>query len=474
MADAQGGRINFTSKTEESLKGIMTRVLADVSPTDEELALSTAYSNDLVGRLKKAVPRDIKIVAVGSSARGTQLRGSSDLDIFLLFPRRTPRDVLEKKGLEYGKKIVRKGKNESYQVKYAEHPYTKLLLKDIGIAADIVPAYKINGADELGTAVDRTQLHNEFIKSRLSDSQKGDVRVLKAFLKAHGIYGAGARVEGFSGYLCELLICHYGSFTKLLSKSIYMKLPFVIDVLSGKEYHSRDQQVAPYVKKFKSEFIVIDPTDKNRNVAAVVSGEALARFIMASRILLTKPSLDFFYGIKYSDVYSERRVKRISRELDLDIYAITMRTSDVSEEIVVQQLRKLSKRISGSLVDKGFSPIMTLEELSGRDAVISFIMDRYRSKSRTIRGPDLHMGHPVGAFFDSHPEALARFFEGGKVIMIEKAEYESPKELLNELIKDKSIYPSCINNKGARLYVNDIPEKYAKLIYSAFIFKTNV
>jgi tRNA nucleotidyltransferase (CCA-adding enzyme) len=420
------------------------------------------------------VPKDVKIVAVGSSARGTQLRGSSDLDIFLLFPRSTSRETLEKKGLEYGRKIVRRNRNETFEVKYAEHPYTKLFLKEMGIAADIVPAYKINGADEMGTAVDRTQLHNKFIKSHLSEEQKGDVRVLKAFLKAHGIYGANARVEGFSGYLCELLIHHYGSFPKLLSKVIYLKLPLVIDIISGKEYHSKDQQAAAYAKRFKSEFIVIDPTDKNRNVAAVVSGETLARFIMASRILLTKPSIDFFYGIKYSDVYSERRVKKISKELGLDIYLIKLRSSDVSEEIVIQQIRKLSKRIANTLEENGFAPIMALEELSGRDAIIAFIINGHAVKSRIIKGPNLHMGHPVGAFFDSHPTALARYFESGRIVIIEKSVHENPKELLSGMLKDKTLYPSCISSKGAKLYVNYIPEKYAKLLYSAFIYKTNV
>ena len=52
-------------------------------------------------------------------------------------------------------------------MKYAEHPYTKVVLGDRGINADIVPAYKIKDASERGTAVDRTQLHNEFVNSTL-------------------------------------------------------------------------------------------------------------------------------------------------------------------------------------------------------------------------------------------------------------------------------------------------------------------
>ena len=37
--------------------------------------------------------------------------------------------VIEKKGLEIARKIVDKKKEESYIVKYAEHPYTKAAAK---------------------------------------------------------------------------------------------------------------------------------------------------------------------------------------------------------------------------------------------------------------------------------------------------------------------------------------------------------
>jgi tRNA nucleotidyltransferase (CCA-adding enzyme) len=35
-------------------------------------------------------------------------------------------------------------------------------------------------------------------------------------MKGTGVYGAEAKVEGFSGYLTELLVINYGSFPKAL------------------------------------------------------------------------------------------------------------------------------------------------------------------------------------------------------------------------------------------------------------------
>ena len=169
-----------------------------------------------MGRLKKVVPKGIEIMVAGSAARGTNLRGNSDIDIFLLFKNPVPKEKMEKTAIEVAKRLVKGNKNESYIVRYAEHPYARLFLDNVGLRVDLVPAYKITSASERITSVDRTQLHNQFVKSSLSQRQRDDVRVLKALLKFHGIYGAEARTEGFSGYLCELLIHTYGSFAGLL------------------------------------------------------------------------------------------------------------------------------------------------------------------------------------------------------------------------------------------------------------------
>ena len=197
---------------------------------------STKHAINLImERLKLVTPKNVEILLAGSVARGTQVRGNFDIDIFLLFPRSMDEKAMEKKGLEIAKKVI-KNKDESYSIKYAEHPYTKLVFGNLGVDVEIVPAYKITDMKDKGTSVDRTPLHNEFIASKLSERQRDDVRVLKTFLNSHGVYGAEARIEGFSGYLCELLICHFGSFINFVCAAASMKLPMAIDVLNKKEY----------------------------------------------------------------------------------------------------------------------------------------------------------------------------------------------------------------------------------------------
>lgn len=174
-------------------KAVFEHILKEIRPGKDELSSAVACTNEITSRLKKEIPKNVEIIVAGSIARGTQLSGASDLDIFLLFPKSMDERKMEEKAIRLTKKIVKKRKNESFIIKYAEHPYLQLMLKDLNMKVDIVPAFKINHSRDRGTAVDRTQLHNDFVLSNLRESQKDQVRLLKFFLKQRGIYGAEAK-----------------------------------------------------------------------------------------------------------------------------------------------------------------------------------------------------------------------------------------------------------------------------------------
>jgi tRNA nucleotidyltransferase (CCA-adding enzyme) len=165
----------LTKDNLSKLERLTKSILEEVKPTKEELAVTTAAINTIMTRLRVVTPKNVEILLAGSVARGTQVRGNFDVDIFLLFPRRMNEEAMEKKGLEIAKKVI-KGKDESYSIKYAEHPYTKLIFGNLGIEVEIIPAYKIKDISERCTAVDRTPLHNEFIASTLTEGQRDDVR----------------------------------------------------------------------------------------------------------------------------------------------------------------------------------------------------------------------------------------------------------------------------------------------------------
>ncbi len=463
---------SISRSTRQKIEGILDKVIKDFSPTENEKKMIIFYSNMLTTRLKSVVPKSVEIAWVGSTARGTQLRGSSDIDIFLLFPRHMDKEQIKKKGLEYAKKTVKPGANESYVIKYAEHPYLKLFLKDIGITADIVPAFKISDAKERITAVDRTQLHNEFMSEKLSQVQKKQVIALKMFLKSHGIYGAGARYEGFSGYLCELLIYHYGSFIGVLENAASLKLPVLIDPLT--RANGSLTQTKDSVARFKKEFIVIDPTDKNRNVAAVVSDESLGRLIAISKMMLEKPSLEFFYGPRYSDTYSARKISNIRKNLGIDLYLLAFKIPDITEEIIWQQTRRFGHQIGGILKKNGFPPIIELENVSEKEAIIAFFISETSHRHKIAEGPSIFMGSAAAKFLKSHQKSLGIFFSNNRIYALEDSQYKGAKQVVNKALESLESAPRYLEKKNVKIYVNDIPEGLAKLLYEAFVRRTSL
>src|SRR5207244_8822453 len=104
--------------------------------------------------------------------------------------------------------------------KYAQHPYTEARVE--GVVVNIVPCYDVQ-AGQWKSAADRSPFHVELVKTRLSEAQKLDVRLLKKFMKGVGVYGAEIEKEGLSGYACEVVVLESGSCVDVLTHFIYLK-----------------------------------------------------------------------------------------------------------------------------------------------------------------------------------------------------------------------------------------------------------
>lgn len=461
--------LSATAKTR--LASMVREVLDDFKPSKKEIDASKAAINEIMGRLKQHSPKDVEILLAGSVARGTQIKGNSDIDIFLLFPRKLKEEFIEKKGLEIGKSIVNKRKNESYIVKYAEHPYTRILLNDMRLNVDVVPAYKITDAKDRGTAVDRTQLHNEFVNSNLTERQRDEVRVLKVLLKSHHIYGAEAKTEGFSGYLCELLIYHYGSFAKLITEIANVQIPLIIDTSKN----SKDAELALLLKKFGKNIIVIDPTDSNRNVAANVSDESLFRFMLIARNVVKNPSKELFLGKGYSNVDSERKLSALKNKLGVNLYVVHFKVPDIAQDIIWQQLKKTRLRLSTLLEEHGYKPLLSLQNTKDTNAIMGFFLHELHINATKTIGPSIHMGGAVDKFIKAHPNSILISIEKDRFYSIEKAKYSDAEEVIRSFMSGKEgVLPSYLKPRNASLYTNDVPEKYAKLLYEAYIEKVSI
>lgn len=437
------------------------RVLEQIKPSKLEIENTIASANTVMARLKKIVPKDVELMVVGSIARSTNLKGDHDIDIFMLFSKKYSVKQMEKLGLEYAKRIVDKKRGERWEIKYAEHPYTRVHLDKLNIKVDLVPAYKIANVEELATAVDRTPFHTRFMNENLSEKQRDDVRLLKYMLKNHNIYGAEVKVKGFSGYLCELLVYNFGSFEKLLEAAAVFKMPLYINPLEKQAKGSKD-----IFNKFGSEFVVIDPVDKNRNVAAGVSIESLAKFSFIARKFLDKPEVKDFFGEGFSDNQVNEKLNQFLKKSNLNSYLLVSNVPDKSEDIIWPQLKKTADIMVSDLRRLGFSVYISAVWIDKGKGFLLFLAPKTKIESRMFVGPSIFQRDAAVSFIKAHKDALGLFLEEGRVSALDYNKYETVEEALVDFTKGSTVKKrKDISIKGSKLLVGKIPKEYSKNVY---------
>ncbi|HIH01186.1 TPA: CCA tRNA nucleotidyltransferase, partial [Thermoplasmata archaeon] len=252
------------------MRGVEREVLKRVKPSAAEDRKVLAAVDRLVPEVMDAaseVGAHIEPQLVGSVAKGTHLKGP-DIDLFMLFPESTPLDELRRLGVGIGRRVL--GGEEHY----AQHPYVRGTFS--GFQVDLVPCFRVRDPMKKMSAVDRTPFHTTFVRANLRKDQRDDVRLLKRFMKGIGCYGAEAKVQGFSGYLCELLVMRFESFDGVLRAAS--------EWTKGVALHLPEHPGA----EFDEPMTFIDPVDSERNVASAVSTDSLRTFILAARTYIAR------------------------------------------------------------------------------------------------------------------------------------------------------------------------------------------
>ncbi|HUJ84622.1 MAG TPA: CCA tRNA nucleotidyltransferase [Candidatus Acidoferrales bacterium] len=274
----------------QKIEAVTKQVLLQITPQKSDIAKVEAITRELELKVVSAC-KDEGIEAIvrveGSVAKDTWLRENPDIDIFMRLPTSIQRKDLGEVGLRIAKKAA--GKYEQIE-RFAEHPYLEVFVQ--GYRVDIVPCYDAKPG-EWQSATDRTPYHTDYIKNHLTEEKRGEVRLLKRFMQGTDVYGAEIKVGGFSGYLCELLIMKYGSFTKTLEAFAHYNRRLVIDI---KNYYAGRQHEISLL--FPEPMVIVDPVDKGRNVASAVQPVKLYDFMAASRAFLQTPSTAFFFPSK--------------------------------------------------------------------------------------------------------------------------------------------------------------------------------
>ena len=353
------------------MSAIESEVLKMVKPTPAQdkkvLSIVEELSKKVVVESRKLVVH-VELMLVGSVAKGTHLK-DPDIDLFMLFPESTTPEKMKEAGLELGRRVI-KGREH-----YAQHPYVRGIYK--GFQVDLVPAFKIRDTRSKMSAVDRTPFHTDFVKKNLRKGLEDEVRLLKRFMKGIGCYGAEAKVQGFSGYLCELLIMRYGGFRKVLEAATEWK---VGDALELPDHPGNE---------FPEPLTFVDPVDSTRNVASAVAPETLLRFIVSSREYLKSPRREFFFP-KAAEVWSPEKIKEAAGTRLENVISIDFPKLDLIDDVTYPQLRKSLSAITALLERSEFEIERTSISVDSESHLLVELVSISLPKTRKHRGPPVN------------------------------------------------------------------------------------
>lgn len=402
-------------------KRLREKVLEQYYPGEHELEETQQKYENIAEFIRKEFSLETHFA--GSSSRKTCMKGDRDIDIFVLFPEKVERLELEDRGLEVGKTVFEEFDGD-YHIEYAEHPYTKGEINSHEV--EIVPCYNVS-ADEIKSAVDRTPHHSRWVENNLNKEQRKDVVLLKTFLRAGELYGSSLKVEGFSGYLSEILIEECGSFQELVEEASGWGEQELIDP----ENHHEGSLPDELEDKFSEDnLVVIDPVDPERNVASVLSTENYSRFIYRCWQFRQKPGIHFF-ETEETD-YTEFGLKQ-ELEKRGEFLVLEFENPEDVEDIVYPQMRKTMRRLEQVMENRDFRIFESGFHL-GEKTRIFFELDRELPEIEETRGPKVFHGEDHIAQFTGKYDNV--FVKEDRLYAKVEREYTDAKELLQEFLEE--------------------------------------
>lgn len=403
-------------------------ILDDIKPTDDETKKITEVSSSVMDYLQRLCDEDslnANVALVGSVAKNTTLKGKSDIDIFIAFPLDTDKKYLKEKGLELAHRCCDEFKSIP-EHHFASHPYVTTHID--GFEVDIVPCYAIENGDQLKSAVDRTILHTRYVRANLDDGQEDEVLLLKRFMAMTGTYGSEFKVGGFAGYLCELLIIYYGNFENTLKHAVNWKFG-----------HSIDLESYGTSKDFKDPLIVIDPTDKNRNVAAALRLDKLAEFIQSARnYMFSDNKKDYFYPLKRDldkqDILSQFKSR------NGEVIAIRFAIPDIPLDTLHPQLRKTTEALERKLNDEEFN-VFKADYWSDEVSSCVILLEMASSELNDIRvnvGPKVFINQACENFAAKYGRENC-YVQGDFLVHTQEREFSNALNLIEHIFTQEHI-----------------------------------
>lgn len=420
-----------------SHNNIEKQVLEKITPNKEYREKLGQIIVDLQNKIEYKIKKrklPVKVELVGSMAKDTFLKDNLDIDFFLCFPTSYSKEEIAKNVLEIGRELLTDAEES-----YAEHPYLRGMFK--GFKAELVPCYKIEKASQKLSAVDRTPLHTKFVKKNLKESQKPDVRLFKQFLRGIGCYGAEAEIEGFSGYLCELLIIKYGSFNELIK--------------NGKEWKPGDKLALKdgNYQNFDTPLTFIDPVDSERNVASALSRDKFDLFVKACKEYRKNPSIKFFFPNPVKPWSLDKIRDGVQ---SMYFVGIRFKKPGIIDENLYPQIRKTVRSVKDSCERYDFKIYDATFELN-EDYVFIII----KTDEKPLPKTKVHMGPPINLENNSK-EFLNKWKKDDRVV---KGPYQKNDRYYVEIEREYTDIKDYLSSEFENLSMGKHIEKEVKKNY---------
>lgn len=282
------------TKEHEKIENIVLEMLELERERAEEVS-------DIIQELKEKIAVDLSSLGVnarveiqGSFARNTYLPEDNTFDLLIILQRSDKSNIhqiLDSLSQRLKNDRLRKTPLETKKIT-GKTPYLRIL--GAGEKFHVFVAFEYTPGDKPLSMFDKVPLHTQYVLTHMNEKQKKEVLLLKKFVHSINIYREEVGAIGFNGYLCELLILHYGSFRNTLKAIVNWKPRTIIDVKKGKEkFEDVDAMSADLLQGYYPLY-VLDPVDPRSNAASGVTLDQFYSLIAAATYFLEKPSLNFF------------------------------------------------------------------------------------------------------------------------------------------------------------------------------------
>jgi tRNA nucleotidyltransferase (CCA-adding enzyme) len=373
----------------------------------------------LIKKLLKDKSLKADCVVGGSFAKGTNLKGSFDVDLFVRFDTSLKdKDIsrLLESAIKRLNPVKVHGSRDYFQVRRG-----KLLL-------ELIPVLKISGYKQAVNVTDMSPMHVDYAlrhfqaKKGLSD----EARLAKQFCKSIGAYGAESYIRGFSGHAIDLLIIYYGSFLSLLMQASVWGEKVVIDI----ERHLKDPVLQLNKAKAESPLVLVDPLQPVRNASAALSMEKYELFKAMARSFLENPSMDFF---RIKPITIQVIMKKAGRGKALIACAVPLRGKD---DVAGSKVLKVYEYLLRLLEKEGFKVVNSGWGFNDK-SLLYFVVEKDALPTQVvIQGPPTDKPKFCASFRQKHKEV---FEKNSRLCARAFRKYTSARKLLLDAVKHEFV-----------------------------------